>query len=226
MPERRVAVDEAFWIADRETTNELYNLFDPTHDSRLESAERLHFGDGIARGFPLNDPLQPVVRISQREALAFCEWLSQQIGRRCTLPTEPQWEWAAVVGTCDARGYADTDFSKLANLADRSCRDQHAHGEMPLWRPAALHADDGAKVSARVAAYAPSEAGLYDVIGNVAEWTRSAWVPPPGIEALPQEVAKGGSWQDRPRDATPFSKRPVRPEIKFVDVGFRVVIEE
>jgi formylglycine-generating enzyme required for sulfatase activity len=224
--ERRVTVDKPFWIATRETTNELFNLFDPTHDSRLETNERLHFGDGIVRGFPLNHPLQPVVRISQRQALAFCEWLSGKTGRKCTLPTEAQWEWAALFGKCDERGYADRDFSKLANLADKSFLTKYASGEMPLWRPAVLYAEDGARVSTKVGTYAPNEAGVYDLVGNVAEWTTTDWEPPAGFSAPRQVVAKGGGWRDRPKTATPFSKMPARPEMKFVDVGFRVIMED
>ena len=226
MRQRKVTVDKPFWIASRETTNELFNLFDPTHDSRLESNERLHFGDGIVRGFPLNGPLQPVVRISQRQALAFCAWLSAKTGKKCTLPTEQQWEWAALFGKCDERGYADKDFSALANLAYKSYHRKYANsGEMPHWRPAVFNSEDGARVSTNVATYAPNEAGVYDMIGNVAEWTTTAWQPPNGISAPPQVVAKGGGWRDRPKTATPFSKMPARGAMKFVDVGFRVIME-
>ena len=227
MHQRKVTVDRPFWMATRETTNELFNLFDPTHDSRLESNERLHFGDGLVRGFPLNGPRQPVVRISQQQALAFCKWLSKKTGRRCTLPTEQQWEWAAQFGKCDERGYAGKDFSKLANLADISYHFKYAaSGEMPHWRPAVFNSEDGARVSTNVGTYAPNEAGVYDLIGNVAEWTTTTWTPPNGIRLPPQVVAKGGGWRDRPKTATPFSKMPARPAMKFVDVGFRVIMED
>jgi formylglycine-generating enzyme required for sulfatase activity len=224
--ERKVTVDEPFWIATQETTNELFCLFDPSHDSRLESNERLHFGDGAVRGIPLNRPRQPVVRVSLRQALAFCTWLSKKTRKRCTLPTEEQWEWAAVFGQCDEKGYADKDFSRRANLADKSYLLKHAHNENPLWRPAALHADDGVRVSADVASYAPNAAGVHDLIGNVAEWTTTAWEPPKRMAAPPHVVAKGGSWRDRPKTATPFSKMPARPDVKFVHVGFRAIIAE
>ena len=227
MIERKVTVDKPFWIAARETTNELFNLFAPTHDSRLESNERLHFGDGIVRGFPLNRPLQPVVRISQTQAMAFCKWLSAKTGKKCTLPTEEQWEWAAVFGKCDEKGYAGKDFSKLANLADKSYRFKYANArEMPHWRPAVLDSEDGARVSTDVGKYAPNAAGVYDMIGNVAEWTTTGWKPPKGVIVPPQLVAKGGGWRDRPKTATPFSKMPARGGMKFVDVGFRVIIED
>ena len=226
MHERKVTVDKPFWMATRETANELFNLFDPAHDSRLETNERLHFGDGIVRGFPLNQPLQPAVRISQQQALGFCEWLSEKTGKTCTLPTEAQWEWAALFGKCNETGYAGKDFSKFANLADKSYLLKHASGEMPMWRPAVLDSEDGARVSARVGTYAANEAGVHDLIGNVAEWTKTSWNPPGGSSAPRQVVAKGGSWRDRPKTATPFSKMPARSEMKFVDVGFRVIVED
>jgi formylglycine-generating enzyme required for sulfatase activity len=226
MHERQVTIEQPFWIATRETANELFSLFDPAHDSRLNSNERLHFGDGIVRGFPLNHPRQPVVRISQQQALAFCDWLSGKTGRKCTLPTEEQWEWATLFGGCDEDGYAGKDFSQSANLADKSFLLKHASHEMPMWRPCVLGSEDGARVSAEVGTYAPNKAGVHDLIGNVAEWTTTAWQPPEGVGVLAQVVAKGGSWRDRPKTATPFSKMPVRPEIKFVDVGFRVIIAD
>ena len=87
-------------------------------------------------------------------------------------------------------------------------------------------AEDGARVSTDVGAYSPNEAGVCDLIGNVAEWTMTAWKPPAGTSAPPQVVAKGGGWRDRPKTATPFSRMPARPEMKFADVGFRVIIED
>jgi hypothetical protein len=116
-----------------------------------------------------------------------------------------------------------TDGRKIADLTSRpdivvSGNGEYANGEMPLWRPAVLTPEDGARVSTDVGKYAPNEAGVYDVIGGVAEWTTAAWQPPKGTTAPPQVVGKGGSWRDRPKTATPFSKMPARPEMKFVDV--------
>ncbi|MCX6924144.1 MAG: SUMF1/EgtB/PvdO family nonheme iron enzyme, partial [Verrucomicrobia bacterium] len=76
-----------FWMSKYEVDNEQYRQFDPAHDSRYEHKGSWSFSEGHL-GWKLNGPRQPVVRISQREALAFCQWLSQKIGAQADLPTE------------------------------------------------------------------------------------------------------------------------------------------
>jgi formylglycine-generating enzyme required for sulfatase activity len=56
----------------------------------------------------------------------------------------------------------------------------------------------------------------------VAEWTASKWQAADKNDS--QVVARGGSWQDIPYRARPGSRAPYRPEMKVVDVGFRVII--
>ena len=218
--ERSVRIEKPFWMGVFEVTNQQYALFNPRHDSRLEVSQFLHFSGG-ERGTNLNQPLQPVVRISQIEALAFCRWLSDETGHQFTLPSEEQWEWAARFGKCDPDGLDGKDFSKLANLADKT---YYTHGNVavPLTRRISVaNIDDGFQVSAPVGRFAPDSAGLHDMIGNVAEWTASKWKPADKNDS--QVVARGGSWQDIPYRARPGSRAPYRPEMKVVDVGFRVI---
>ena len=94
-PLSRVKIPRAFWIGKCEVTNRQFARFDPTHDSRFESKNGYQFG---VTGFALNEPDQPVVRVSWDRAMAFCRWLSKRTGLRFTLPTEAQWEYACRTG--------------------------------------------------------------------------------------------------------------------------------
>jgi formylglycine-generating enzyme required for sulfatase activity len=239
-PVRRVTIDKAFWMARCEVTNQQFALFDATHDSRLEHGDFLKFGPS-ARGASLSRPQQPVVRVSWNRASEFCRWLSEKTGRRFTLPTEAQWEYACRAGTTTPLWYGttDRDFSPFANVSDASHQVIEPLGEsgradvIPPWRPADTRYDDRSRVSAPVASYRPNPFGLFDMHGNVAEWTRSDYRPYPyrddepavPPDSLRKKVVRGGSWYDRP-DRCRSAFRQAYPACQPVyDVGFRVICE-
>jgi len=117
-----VKIAQSFWIGKFEISNEQYHCYDSGHDSRVESKHAYQFG---VHGFPLNEPQQPVVRVSWQEALAFCNWLSHKTGHGFSLPTEAQWEYACRAGSDKAFSFGDlnVDFSVFGNMADKKLRE-------------------------------------------------------------------------------------------------------
>ncbi len=206
-----------FWMGACEVTNAQLRRFDPSHRSGLFTKRH---DDINGPGIRLDGDDQPAVRVSWRQATAFCEWLSERTGRQFSLPTEDQWEWACRAGakTEFSFGPRGADFSPHANLADASLsRPGKATGglELLLDIPCETRFDDGVVAAAPVGRYKPNAWGLYDMHGNAAEWTLTS----SGVK----RVVRGGSFYDRPYRAT-SGFRLAYPEWQRVhDVGFRVV---
>ena len=239
-PLARVRIPRAFWMGACEVTNRQYARFDPGHDSRFESKNGYQFG---VTGFDLSGPDQPVVRISWQEATAFCAWLSRRTGRRFALPTEAEWEYACRAGSAAATSFGPVaaDFSGYANLADvklqQFATDPYTvYQPLPVftkyddWIPRDTRYNDGGLVTVPVGRYRPNAWGLYDMHGNVAEWTRTAYRPYPydpgdgRDDPTPagKKVIRGGSWRDRPPLCRSASRWRYPSWQKVYNVGFRV----
>ncbi|MDO4583703.1 MAG: SUMF1/EgtB/PvdO family nonheme iron enzyme [Planctomycetia bacterium] len=208
-----------------EITNEQYRQFDATHDTGVEYGDFIQFSPGEA-GWLLSRRQQPVARISQEKALAFCAWLSEKTGRKFTLPTREQWQKAASGGRNTPLWFGDVtvDYARYENLCDATHQRidpigwEGRTGALPPWRIADSSVEDGSRVSAPVGSYRPNPYGLYDMFGNVAEWTLS--------EKDGKVLACGGSWYTPARWSTLDSYRVFEPFQPVFDVGFRVVCEE
>ena len=239
-PPGRVKIDAPFWIGRCEVSNEQFAQFDPSHRSRIESADFIQFSPG-ERGWTLSRPKQPVVRVSWHQAAAFCRWLGEKTGRPFTLPTEAQWEYACRAGTATPLWYGtlDDDFSTAANVSDLSHQAIDPFGwpgrseTLPPWRPADTRYNDKNRVSAAVGSYRPNPWGLFDMHGNVAEWTRSEYRPYPyddrdgrNSPGGGKKVVRGGSWYDRPDRCRSAFRQAYRADQPVYDVGFRVVCEQ
>ena len=231
-PLARVAVQRPFWVGKFEISNAQFRQFDPHHDSGYISVTNKDQGD---RGINADGPDLPAVRVTWRQAMAFCRWLSEKTGEKFTLPTEAQWEYACRAGTATplAYGAAEASFAKQANLADAAVL-RLIRGNSPKWIPCVAEVNDGAAISAKVGSFAPNAWGLYDMHGNVAEWTHSTYMPYPyraddGREAQTEagaKVVRGGSWYDRPSRARSAFRLSYPAWQPVFNVGFRVIGED
>jgi len=243
-PRAVVRIEKPFWMSVCEITNAQYNCFDPEHDTRYYDEQGK---DQATPGYIGNHPNQPVARVSWRQATAFCKWMAQKTAQKVALPSEAQWEWAARAGSAGPFYYGGLDsvFSTFANLADHQMlftktgwdggskvhkrRSHNPKGNFPLRDD---RSDDKCLVTNYVGQYQPNAWGLKDMVGNVSEWTRSSYRPYPYAEADgrndanpgQKKVARGGSWEDRPVNATASVRLAYEPYQKVYNVGIRIVI--
>lgn len=185
----------------------------------VRGADWAHPGGASSRWS--DSPDHPVVHVSHHDALAYCSWA----GRR--LPTEAEWEFAARGGLAGKR-YAWGD--ELNPGGTYRCN---------IWQgtfPARNTAEDGFLGTAAVRSFAPNGYGLYEMAGNVWEWSADWFLPkyyrnspvdnPQGPTIGSGRVMRGGSYLchesycNRYRVAARTSNTP---ESSSGNCGFRTV---
>lgn len=253
LPMHQQSVSKGFWMAEGEVTNAQMRQFDPSYQSRDEDRQGYQFGQAC---YDVSGDALPAVRMSWDESVKFCQWLSKKTGRSVRLPSEVEWEWAcrAGQGTPYSFGEHGSDFSPFANLADQSLDqyvDDSARGKYQYfgsrilknpnryeaYTPAVKSLNDGGFLVQASKKYQPNRWGLFDMHGNVAEWTGSSYQPYPLTERSEKpkpkqsapdalHVVRGGSWRDRPHRATSSYRLAYPRYQKVYNVGFRVVVVE
>lgn len=242
-PQHVMEVKKAFWMSEKEITNQQYNVFFPEHDSRYVDQQ---WKDHVNEGYPANLPGQPVIRVSYNEAMAFCSKAAAKANQNITLPTEEQWEWACRAGNNEDFWYGNinTDFAPFENMSDKQMNKMAVSGVDPQpmaetnrnfkfysYHPKMESVDDGNMIMAAPGSYKANPFGLYDMHGNVSEWTRSDYAPykqkqKKGEVREVQKVVRGGSWKDHPKTATAYYRRAYYPHQSVYNVGFRIVMED
>ncbi len=242
-PQSVVKIDRPFWMSTTEVTNAQMREFKPEHHSRFINQQ---WKDHIFPGYPANDPQMPAIRVNWNDAMAFASWLGEQSGQTINLPTEAQWEWAARAGSDQPFFFGTTGFENYANLADTNIGDLAVRGVDPQPVPKQHRSplidfvprdesfDDGRMLPDGTGQYKANAFGLHDMIGNVAEWTRTSYKPYPynetdgrnDLSTDDAKVVRGGSWRDRPHRATSSYRLKYAPFQQVYNVGFRVIIED
>ncbi len=167
LPRKVVVIEQPFWMAVYETTNEQFKRFDPDHFNGYVNQQHK---DHTTPGYPMGDPQFPVVRVSQQHAMDYCRWLSEKTGLKFSLPSEKQWEWACRAGTDTEYSYGnDAAHATYANLADHSIQLLAVTGVNPSpianpnryedWLPKIDAIDDGQKIICAVGQYQPESLG-------------------------------------------------------------------
>jgi formylglycine-generating enzyme required for sulfatase activity len=177
-PDRRVKLDP-FWMQAHEVTWDEYRLFMfPVKDDKTVDAVSHPTRPYVEMSFGMGKDGYPAISMTQHAANKYAEWLSLKTGEFYRLPTEAEWEYACRAGSTP-------DAAKLGDSA---------------W----YAANSGGKYQ-KVATKKPNAWGLFDMLGNVMEWTLDGYAPyQPGSFTNPEVKAtgpyphavRGGSWYD------------------------------
>lgn len=153
----------------------------------------------------------PVVGVTWEQALAFSDWRTKLFnsaskiqGQEYRLATEAEWEYAA-------RGGKSLNMYPWGGNYVRDAEGCYLANFKPM---RGSYTDDTGSTPMKVGSFPPNEYGLYDMAGNVAEWTSSAYTNTSNLlvsdmnpnyqysakkedaEVLKRKVIKGGSWKD------------------------------
>lgn len=166
---------------------------------------------------------RPVVNVSFEDATAYAQWLSARTGKVYRLPTDAERELATRAGTATAYWWGDGIDLDRANY------------DVPLPSRRMPNADYGEirrlqRKTVPVDTYAANPWGLYNVHGNVWEWTADCFVAPdapPAAEgsACGERIARGGSWNDFADAARSEASVGYNATARNPLQGFRIVRE-
>ncbi len=170
---------------------------------------------------------RPVINVSWDDAQAYIVWLNSTTGGGYRLPSESEWEYATRAGTITDYWFGDDIGVNQANCYAAQCGDSFTD------------------LTAPVHTFSANAFGLYNVHGNVWEWTEDCWhdnyssVPPDsgppldgtawgeedGGDCTPR-VVRGGGWGSRPGDLRSANRSRLYTDGAFFFLGFRLAQDQ
>lgn len=195
-------------------------------------------------GFAQTDS-HPVVCVSWNDTQAYIAWLNGgATGYR--LPSEAEWEYAARGGSVTPRPWSDTGnfFARVFQSnkgtdpdqpPSRTCRNANVADEtlkkLLAW-PVTHNCSDAQAYTSSGGYFGRNGFSLYDMIGNVGEWTQDCWNPNHSGAPLDgkartsgdcsQRVIRGGSWSSGPAYARSAARQKNAASYRAADLGFRL----
>ena len=192
-PCHRVTISNDYYIGKFEVTQELYEAVMRVNPSEWKSFDR------------------PVEMVSWNDAQEFCAELSRLTGRRFSLPTEAEWEYAARGG----KKSTSAKYSGSSSVAAVAWYDGNSGGQThPVGKLRA------------------NELGIYDMSGNVSEWcydwygkySSDSQTDPVGPGSGQYRVERGGEWNYYGEYCRVADRGMNPPDKRFSEIGFRVVL--
>ncbi len=228
-PQHTVTITRAFWLGRYPVTRGGYAAF--VQDTGYQGG-RASWRDPA---FPQTDR-DPVVDVSATDATAYAAWLSRKTGKTYRLPSEAEWEYAARAGTATARFWGDgpAEACRYANVADKTMWARWFGGKYPAHSDKVRYfaCDDGYANTSPVGNFQPNSFGLYDMLGNVWQWTADCWndwykrAPGDGSAWTTGDCAgrvlRGGSWLSAPGVVRAGYRHLSATGFRSFDVGFRL----
>ena len=203
---------EDFYMSKYEITSQQWNLFLEDHIGYFGNGKngRNCEGPGQFKKDVLRNKV-PIVCISWHEANDFAQWLSSKTGKKFSLPTEIQWEYA-----CRSGGQLEKFAGGYHNVEDISWYKKNSKNS-----------------PCHVGLNQPNGLGLYDMTGNVWEWCQDTYDKNAYKENHPQKgrllknhprVLRGGSFITKENDLRCPNRWRHNPSDRLCYVGFRLVM--
>ncbi len=214
-PAHSVTLD-AFWMGTHEVQWDAFELFlDKNYELAISEEPIGSIVDGMSRPslpyldmtFGMGKEEKPAIGMTQYGAIQYCHWLYLKTGIFYRLPTEAEWEYASRAGSTD-RFFFGNDESKLGEYA---------------WTK-----ENSQATTQPVGKKKPNPWGLYDIYGNVLEWTSDQYNPAfyakspkenpnnPSLKLYPR-VVRGGSYQTPAEELSSSKRFMSKPDWKRID---------
>ena len=214
-PQQRVTIARRFALAVTAVTRQQYAQF-ADDSGRVAINQKCDWRDPKWHDQPFRQrPDEPVVCVSWVDATAYTAWLSAKTGHKYRLPTEAEWEYAARAGSSSARPWGPEITHDHANYGTDVCCGP-ATGGRDVWR-----------FTSPVGSFPSNKFGLFDMLGNVWQWTQDCGHDYGGgvADDCTRHMVRGGGWFHGPDSARSAARAADPSELMVTDIGFRVARE-